>query len=91
MFFWWVSNTSKATEMANTRYNGFSTLKTTKINMGKAMLAKMELKETKRVRYKTNRNTPTQETAVQGDIPKTIPNKVATPLPPLNSAQIGKI
>jgi hypothetical protein len=54
MFFWWVSNTSKATEMANTRYNGFSTLKTTKINMGKAMLAKMELKETKRVRYKTN-------------------------------------
>ena len=59
--------------------------------MGKATLAKIELKETKRVRYNTRINTPTQHNAVHGEMPSTNPNNVATPLPPLKSAQIGNI
>ena len=55
------------------------------------MLAKMELSDTNLVRNNTSRKTPEQDNAVQGDIPSTSPNKVATPLPPLKSAQIGKI
>lgn len=59
--------------------------------MGKARLAKIELSETKRVKKSTNKKTPTQHKAVHGDIPTTKPNKVATPLPPLNCAQTGYI
>lgn len=58
---------------------------------GKAKLAKIELNETNRVKYKTKEKTPTQPNAVQGEIPRIKPKRVATPLPPLKSAQIGKI
>ena len=50
--------------------------------MGKAILASIELSETNRVRKSTNKKTPEQDKAVQGEIPNTKPNKVATPLPP---------
>ena len=61
------------------------------MNIGNAMLASIELNDTKRVRYNTNRNTPIQLRAVQGDTEMIRPNNVATPFPPLNSAHIGKI
>ena len=61
------------------------------MKIGKAILASIELSETNLVRYKTKAKIPTHEMAVHGDIPRTIPNKVATPLPPLKSAQMGKI
>jgi hypothetical protein len=38
----------------------------TRIKTGNATLAKIELKETNLVRYKTRRNTPTQQTATIG-------------------------
>jgi hypothetical protein len=50
MFFWWVIITSKATAMAKMRYAILSTLKTIKINTGKAKLANIELRETNLVR-----------------------------------------
>jgi hypothetical protein len=59
--------------------------------MGKAILARIELNDTKRVRYKTSKKTPIQLKAVQGETAMMSPNKVATPFPPLNSAQMGKI
>jgi len=55
------------------------------------MLAIIELSDTNLVRNNTSRNTPEHDNAVHGEIPSTRPNKVATPLPPLKSAQIGKI
>lgn len=61
------------------------------MNTGNAAPASMELKETNLVKYKTMRKTPVQASAVQGEIPITIPNSVATPFPPLKLAQIGKI
>ena len=77
--------------MANIRYALLSTLKMMRINTGNARLAKMELKDTNLVRNNTIKKTPTQPKAVQGEIAIINPNKVATPLPPLNSAQMGKI
>ena len=35
--------------------------------MGKATLASIELSDTKRVRYNTNKKTPTHDSAVQGE------------------------
>jgi len=58
---------------------------------GNARLAKIELSETKRVRYNTSIKTPPQLKAVHGETAIINPNKVATPFPPLNSAQIGKM
>ncbi len=58
---------------------------------GNAKLAKIELRDTKRVRKRTKRKTPEQLRAVQGDTAMINPKSVATPLPPLNSAQMGKI
>lgn len=55
------------------------------------MLARMELNETNLVRKKTSKKTPTQPRAVHGDIATIKPSKVATPFPPLKSAQIGNI
>ncbi len=55
------------------------------------MLARIELNDTKRVRYKTSKNTPMQLNAVHGETAIMSPKSVATPFPPLNSAQIGKI
>ena len=63
----------------------------TRIKTGKAILAIIELNETNLVRNKTSKKTPEQDKAVHGEIPNTNPNKVATPLPPRKSAQIGKI
>ena len=77
--------------MANIRYALLSTLKMMRINTGNARLAKMELKDTNLVRNNTIKNTPTQPKAVQGEIAIISPNNVATPFPPLNSAQMGKI
>ncbi len=54
-------------------------------------MSRIELRETNLVKYYTNKKTPTQQSAVQGEIPNTRPKSVATPLPPLKSAQIGKI
>jgi hypothetical protein len=51
----------------------------------------IELKDTKRVRYRTKRKIVTQLKAVNGEIAMIRPKRVATPFPPLNSAQIGKI
>ena len=67
-----------------------STLKITKMNTGNAKLAKIELRDTKRVRKRTKRKTPEQLSAVQGDTAMINPKSVATPLPPLNSAQMEK-
>ena len=61
------------------------------IKTGKAKLAKIELSETKRVKYNTSRKTPPQLKAVHGETAMINPNNVATPFPPLNSAQTGKI
>ncbi len=68
-----------------------SSLKTKRIKTAKAILEIIELSETKRVRYNTDRNTATQHDATLGCIATTIPNKVATPFPPLKFAQIGKM
>jgi hypothetical protein len=59
------------------------------IKTGNARLARMELSDTKRVRNNTIRKITTHPKAVHGEIPKIRPNKVATPFPPRNSAQIG--
>ena len=55
------------------------------------MLARIELKETNLVRKSTSKKTPEQDKAVQGEMPNTKPNKVATPFPQRNSAHIGNI
>ena len=52
--------------------------------MGNDKPAKIELRETYRVRNKTKRKTPTQLAAITGWMANIIPNRVATPLPPLN-------
>ena len=77
--------------MAKIRYASLSTLKMTSMKIGKAKLASIELKETKRVRKSTIKNIPTQPRAVHGEIAMIRPKSVATPLPPRNSAQMGNI
>lgn len=57
----------------------------------KATAAKMELSETKRVDSNDIKNTTKQIKATIGCIAKVIPNKVATPFPPLKFAHTGKI
>jgi hypothetical protein len=54
------------------------------------MDAKMELRDTKRVEINDIKNTTKQIKATIGWMAKVIPNKVATPFPPLKFAQIGK-
>ena len=61
------------------------------MNTIKEIPANIELNETKRVKYKTIKNTPIQHKATNGCIATAIPNKVATPFPPLKFAQMGKI
>lgn len=53
------------------------------------MDAKMELRDTKRVEINDIKNTTKHIKATIGWIAKVIPNKVATPFPPLKFAQIG--
>lgn len=55
------------------------------------MLARIELSETNLVRNKTIKKTPTQPKAVKGEIAIISPKRVATPFPPLKSAQTGNI
>jgi hypothetical protein len=56
----------RATAIAKILYRSSGSLKITSINIGKAILARIELRETNLVRYKTNKNTPTQQTATIG-------------------------
>ena len=51
----------------------------------------IELRETNLVKNRTIKKTPTHPNAVQGEIAIINPSNVATPLPPLNYAQLGKI
>ncbi len=55
-----------ATVMANTLYKCSGSLNMTKIKMGKAMLAKIELKETQRVMYNTSIKIAMQHKATFG-------------------------
>jgi hypothetical protein len=61
-----VIRTIKATAIANTLYRSSGSLKITRIKIGNAILANIELRETNLVRYKTNKKTPTQQTATSG-------------------------
>ena len=66
MFFWWVKITMRATRIANILYKGSFSLKMKSINTMKEIPAKIELNETKRVKYNTNKNTPIQQIATNG-------------------------
>lgn len=66
IFFWWVNITSSATVTANTLYKGSLSLKIKRMKTANDILAKIELKETNRVKNKTIRKTPTQHNATMG-------------------------
>ena len=59
--------------------------------MGKLNAALMEAKETNFEKRKTRMKIPRHTKVGQGFIPNKIPKDVATPLPPLNPTNTGKI
>ena len=91
IFFWCVSITINATATEKILYKVTSSLKINRMKTANAMLESIELNDTKRVRYNTNKNTPMQHTATSGWIARIIPNKVATPFPPRKPAHMGKM
>ena len=58
--------TISATATENIRYSVTSSLNIKRINTANAILERIELNETNRVKYSTSRNTPTQQTATSG-------------------------
>jgi hypothetical protein len=61
-----VRITINATATENTLYKVTSSLKTKRINTAKAILDRIELSETNRVKKRTSRKTPTQQAATMG-------------------------
>ena len=59
--------------------------------IGKDNPADMEERETYRVEKRTTIKTTNAKPAILGSMAKATPNRVATPLPPLNPAKTGKI
>jgi len=66
IFFWCVSTTINATSTAKMRYKVSSSLKMKRIKTINDIPARIELSDTKRVRYSTIRKTPIQQSATIG-------------------------
>lgn len=88
-FFWCVIKINKQTQIPYSTSDLTEECRTNTIPIGNVKPAHIELKETYFVANKTVTKTRTQSRAADGLTANTIPNNVATPLPPLKPANMG--